>query len=170
MQDYTNAAAAELKLGHYTEKDIEAAIKGGKDAPKHGNRLWSEMLTSAHGSAKATKNQDLIEAVEDVIRTVLSPEFTQSQPNGGFDTRNSLGHGIGEALGHVRTESGKPEITIIDRMADKTAYCSPQDPTLNAQIKALKMALKLHAVEQGISLTSSHEVAKPKPVSGFDAS
>ncbi len=160
LTDTARAAATErLRFSEFTDEDIDDAIAGNGPNVSKGNPLFSEELTSAHRQVIATGDEDLVEAFEDTTRALLkSGRHQGSAANFGFDERNSFGIGVQKAL-----HSG--DTTILDRMADKNGYCSPQDDTVNATIKSFRRSLKTYARDESMTLTSTYnpqEATKPK--------
>lgn len=145
LTDTARAAATErLHLRDFTPDDVRDSIRG--EGPNvHPNRLWSEDLTSAHNSVRATGNDDLIESFEDTAATLLSGSYAQD----GFDTRASVGQAV-----NIMLDSG--DTRMFDKLL-KGPLNVTDDVTLAAQLKALKAELKGEVSNKGLEVHSTYE-------------
>ncbi len=163
MKHYYRAAATadRKKLTEYTELDIENAIFDGANSPNPENPLWNTDLNMAFKDICNINDDQLKKAVVTLLQSILDPEFTRNAANAGFYIRSNLGQGLVQAVKAIKIQSKPMDLTPLDKIADKDAYKSPQNPDLNNSIKSMIFALRAYAEENCIKTVSTYEPRKP---------
>lgn len=141
----TTAATEEKKLSAFTEADATKVFDGSE-------KCYSEELRTAISTVRATENEDLKEAMHEVVTSLHSPGFVKNAHNGGFDLRNAVGT-------HVSTALNTGDLGGLDRLTDRKQLSENCNitPEILQQVKTLRAEVKAHSQEQGLSVTSSYD-------------
>lgn len=167
--DFDTAAASEKGLADLTDQERSAIVS---DPSASRNGLYSSELGLARGDVHGTENPVLIQAFDKLAFTLIggngvAAEMTQSN-NRFFASRNAIGIGISRAL-----QSG--DTTILDRETDtspnvtRTTGELPNQALVQAELGMLKLAVQMHAMQNGIELTSEHQPGGRNPVAAHES-
>lgn len=140
---------AGITLADLTEEQVKGLIDMSITA---GNQLFNEQLSHAQVEVFRTESPELIEAFKDTAYLLLTGLNVPAH-GGGFGNRDSVGAGV---LSMLRNGDTAP----FDRLHEFQKFSEGYTPELKATIKALQAYLKVHCVEKGIKVHSTHNLVR----------
>jgi len=147
MRPYFNLAGK--GLDELTVDQVRALLD--EPAAYPGNRLFSEVLTSAHNDVLGTSDQSLNEAFKKTALLLMTGENAPGSGS-GFGLRTSLGHAVTDML----REGNSFKLDEMIRSAQ-------HEPTLEARLEALKGRLEMYAMKNKLEVHSTDPHATRTP-------